>query len=192
MAEETKSRLWTFLNSNFGLFILGSVVVSFISWSYTQWSDALESSKITTEKILKLETEVSYRVQLLQNYFDSECTEPSELSAKTFDDIDEIYTASSNYKPIFSENAGKELHALVWELSSLQTETLKQPYVSSFDSLLQFNAYLNRLKNQTGAGNSFYGNPVDFVKEVDLLKTKFAAAIHKLDGLPIQLLARKS
>lgn len=90
MTDGPKSKLWVFLNSNFGLFMMSSIVLSFMTWSYTQWTDSLEKKKVLSEKLTKLETEVSYRVQVMQNYFESECSEHSNLSRKTFKDIDEI------------------------------------------------------------------------------------------------------
>lgn len=182
MADEPKSKLWVFLNSSFGLFLMSSIVVSFITWSYTQWTDSLEAKKVLSERVAKLDTEISYRVQVLQNYFESECSEHSNLSRKTFKDIDEIYGAAPSYQAIFQENAGKDLHILIWEFSAVQKEDTKHLYISCFDSLLQFNAYLNRLQNQVDSQNQFYGEAVNYEKEVAMLTGKFTSALGLLNS----------
>ena len=185
MADGQKSKLWEFLNSNFGLFIMSSVVISFITWSYTQWNDSLEREKVLAEKISKLETEIFYRVKVMHNYFESECSEDRNLSRKTFEDIDEIYSTAPSYNAIFPENAGKDLHTLVWELSAVQTGNTKQLYISCFDSLLQFNAYLNRLQNQVDAQGQFYGRDVNYKKEVTMLIAKFTSALDLVGGVSL-------
>jgi len=185
MANELKSKLWVFLNSNFGLFLMSSVVLSFITWSYTQWMDALEKEKALSEQSTKLNTEISYRVQVIHNYFESECSDPQNLSIDTFMDIEEIYSASSSYKAIFPENNDKELHTLIWEMSAIQKENVKQQYIDCFNSLLQFNAYLNRLLNQMDTQGQFYGQPVDYEMEVNVLKETFSAALNKIENAPL-------
>lgn len=162
--------------------MMSSIVLSFISWSYTQWTDSLEKEKDLSEKVTRLNTEITYRVQVMQNYFESECSDPQNLSIDTFMDIDEIYRATSNYKAIFPENIDKDLHALIWEVSALQEENVKQQYINCFDSLLQFNAYINRLLNQMDRQGQFYGQPVDYEKEVNILKGKFTSALNEIEN----------
>jgi hypothetical protein len=86
----SRSRLWAFLNSSFGLFVLSSVVLSFMTWAYTEVSHSIEQRKVTTESITKLKTEMSYRIRLINDYFESECSEDSilnERGKKTFEDL---------------------------------------------------------------------------------------------------------
>ncbi len=192
MADGLKSKLWGFLNSNFGLFIMSSIVLSFITWSYTQWTDSLEEEKVLSERLTKLETEISYRVQVMQNYFESECSEHSNLSLKTFKDIDEIYGAAPSYKAIFPENAGKDLHTLIWEMSAVQEGNAKHLYISCFDSLLQFNAYLNRLQSQVDSQGLFYGEAVNYKKEVAMLTAKFTSALGLVDSVFVPMVKHES
>jgi hypothetical protein len=174
-----RSRLWAFLNSSFGLFVLSSVVLSFMTWAYTEVSHSIEQRKVTTESITKLKTEMSYRIRLINDYFESECSEDSiltERGKKTFEDIRSIYRAEPTYQSIFPENKQKDLHILLWELAALLDGDEQKAFFVSFGSMLNFNAYLNRLNEQTAADGSFYGKPVDFKKEVAELKSKFSAA----------------
>jgi len=179
MANKFKSKLWEFLNSSFGLFLMSSVALSFITWSYTQWTDSLEKEKVLSVKYAMLSTEISYRVQVLDNYFESECT-PEKLGVGTFLDIQNIYRANSNYKAIFAENTDKELHTLIWEISAIQKDNAKQQYVDCFHALLQFNAYLNRLLDELDMQGLFYGQQVNYEKEINLLKGMFGSAMDEI------------
>lgn len=179
MANKFKSQSWVFLNSNFGLFMMSSIVLSFITWSYAQWTDSLEKEKARSAKFELLGTEISYRVQVMDNYFESECT-AEKLGIDTFRDLEEIYSATSSYKAIFAENTGKELHTLIWEVSAIQKDHVKHQYVSCFDSLLLFNAYLNRLLNELDTQGLFYNQQVNYEKEIKLLKGMFRSAMGEL------------
>jgi len=160
--------------------MMSSIVLSFITWSYTQWMDSLEKEKVVTEKSTMLNTEISYRVQVMQNYFESECSVAHNLSSETFEDINDIYSAAPRYQAVFPENNDKDLHTLVWELSALQKESKREPYIHCFDSLLQFNAYMNRLQNQMDAQGLFYGQSIDYEKEVNMLRGKFTSALNEI------------
>lgn len=182
MSNGRKSQIWEFLNSNFGLFIMSSIVLSFITWSYTHWTESLEQKQALSETVTKLDTEISYRVQVMQNYFESECSDQSNLSYNTFQDIDEIYSAAASYNAIFPEHADKDLHTLIWEMSVVHKGHTKQLFVTCFDSLLHFHAYLNRLQSQVGSQGLFYGEAVDFEKEVAVLIGQFTSAWEVVDG----------
>jgi hypothetical protein len=107
----SKAKIWDFLNSNFGLFMMSSIVLSFITWSYAQWTDSLEKEKIQSEKFTMLETELSYRLQVMNNYFESECA-AERRGANTLTDIGNIYRGAENYKAIFAENSEKDPYTL--------------------------------------------------------------------------------
>jgi len=183
MADGRQSKVWEFLNSNFGLFIMSSIVVSFMTWSYTQWTDSLEKKQELSEKVTKLDTEISYRVQVMQNYFESECSNESHLSRDTFQDIDDIYSAAASYNAIFPENDAKDLHTLIWEMSVVQKGYTRDLFVTCFDSLLQFHMYLNRLQTQVDSQNLFYEQEVDYAKEVAVLMGQFTSALGVVDSV---------
>ena len=67
----------------------------------------------------------------------------------------------------------------------MQIENPKQPYARCFDSLLQFNAYLNRLQNQVDAQGQFYGRDVNYKKEVTMLIAKFTSALDLVGGVSL-------
>jgi len=190
MTNTFKSKSWEFLNSNFGLFMMSSIVLSFITWGYTQWTDSLEKEKALSEKFAMLSTEISYRVLVMDNYFESKCSASEHLGMHTFRDIEDIYSASANYKAIFGENADKDLHTLIWEMAAIQDDNVKQQYVNCFDSLLHFNANLNRFQNQMDMQGMFYGQQINYEKEVNILIEMFKSAIDQIGNDKLLLTTR--
>ena len=130
------AQLWKFLNSSFGLFLLSSVVLSLVTWMYTEVSQSIEQRIVDAEKATKLDTEISYRIRLLDNYSQSECSERSILSRDTFVDIRDIYKADPEFQAIFPENRQKDLHILIWEKAALLEAGEKKVFVNSFNTFL--------------------------------------------------------
>lgn len=189
--QSGKARLWTFLNSSFGLFVLSSIVVSFLTWAYTEFSQSVEQRELTLESVTKLTTEVSYRIQLMENYFASECAVPDNLKHETFADIREIYRAAPEYQSIFPENREKDLHILLWELAVLQDEQKQPDFQNSFNAMLGFNADLNRHLNTVVNSYAMPMDPQDqqaaMVKDVRRLIQAFTKAIAPIEQeLPLR------
>lgn len=175
-----RQQLWAFLNSNFGLFFFSSVVLSSVTWSYAQWSAAIEQRSANTENITKLNTEIDYRIRLIENYFASECTEGSNVDLKTLSEIRNLYSAGPKYRSIFPENKQKQLHLLIWEMSALQEDAgQKQVFVKSFERLTRLYAYLNRFVEQSeveGQPGWSYSGPPDYRHETKKIQQCFSAA----------------
>jgi hypothetical protein len=180
----TGTRVWMFLNSKFGLFLLSSVGVSFVTWMYTEVSQSIEQRAEHAASAMALDSEIEYRIRLMNNYFISDCAEHSELDHATITDIRDIYEGNSQYEAITPWNRGKNLHTLIWERAALlKADKARDDFRKSFDELtLQFNAYLTRLVRELERSAEFYGSPVDYPKEVEELITRFTSAIQPMAG----------
>ena len=172
------AQLWKFLNSSFGLFLLSSVGLSLVTWMYTEVSQSIEQRIVNAEKATELDTEISYRIRLLNNYFQSDCADHKVLSLATFEDIRDIYKADPDFQAIFPENRQKDLHILIWEKSALLEAGEKEVFVESFNKLTTgFNAYLTRFLRETERGGLFYGEVPDLGEKVTELIQLFSTAI---------------
>jgi len=182
--KNRRSRLWSFLNSGFGIFFFSSVVLSFVTWSYTELSHNNQQRGIARENITKLDTEISYRIRLVENYFASECTDPEKITPKTFMDIQQIYRAKPDYQSIFSENREKGLHTLMWERAALSLKPEnKKGFIAAFNDLLNFNASLTKIQSETDSAGLSYGIRSD-AEKVKELQEKFSSAIDHIENLP--------
>src|ERR1700733_11331260 len=57
----TPKSLWEFFNSSFGLFLMSSVLIGFLSFSYGQWRDY----KNRQQKIEQLDFEIALRLRAM-------------------------------------------------------------------------------------------------------------------------------
>ncbi|SRR5216683_2415089 len=57
-----RSKAWKFLNSPFGLFLLGSVLISGLGHVYTERQHQAELSKIREQELIKVASEFEYRL----------------------------------------------------------------------------------------------------------------------------------
>jgi len=200
--DESGSKLWVFLNSKFGMFFFSSIVLSFVTWSYAEMTHSIEQRNVNAEIATKLDTEISYRILLMQNHFKSDCSDPDHLNWGTFQNIQNIYKAGADYQSIFQENKQKDLHILIWERRALLNANEKQVYFDSFIALLDFTAYLNRFlaskkdavddnKQSLSNGNndpapalfdslSFYNTETNFPSQVEKLQKDFLAATNAI------------
>jgi len=62
-----RKRLWEFLNSHFGLFLLSSVVVGFLSWGYTQYDKQRMEYNQKISTIDKLDAELTHRCYAIKS-----------------------------------------------------------------------------------------------------------------------------
>lgn len=56
-----KNKLWKFVNSNFGLWLLSSVFVGIITFSYTKLNESISNNSSRKELIIKLDQEIEGR-----------------------------------------------------------------------------------------------------------------------------------
>lgn len=64
-----KLTLWTFLNSKFGLLIFSSIVVFFITNSYSTWTARNEAKVEVLQEKLKILSEINYRIYVIDYEF---------------------------------------------------------------------------------------------------------------------------
>ena len=69
--EKNENKLLSFFNSNLGLFILSSCVLSLITWGYTSYSNYLNVRAVEKAQMKKLEYEVGYRLEVISKMTDT-------------------------------------------------------------------------------------------------------------------------
>ncbi|WP_298426960.1 hypothetical protein [uncultured Kordia sp.] len=61
----TKEKLWRFVNTSFGIWLLSSVMVGFFTFSYAKLSESISSRKNKKKQILMLDQEIEGRIYQL-------------------------------------------------------------------------------------------------------------------------------
>lgn len=163
-AEKKPSAVWTFLNSNFGLFICSSVFITFISWAY---NEVQQSTKGKIEKelsIQKLVTEIKYRNILLASRIDNYYYQDDSLNYAVLDEIRYVFKGdteelmegkmeATDFTPIFPEYAQRSIISLYWELISISENEPDHSSEAHTSGLVKFNIELQRLRKNEGNTN---------------------------------------
>lgn len=159
-ADKKPSALWSFLNSNFGLFICSSVFITFISWAYNEVQQHTKGQLEKELTIQKLITEIKYRNILLESRIDDYYYHHDSLNYMILDEIKTVFKGdteellggkmeSTDFTPIFPEYAKRSLISLYWELISISQNEPKNSAEGYTSGLVKFNLELQRLmKNE--------------------------------------------
>ncbi len=118
-APGLQKRVWTFLNSAVGIFLLSTVVVGGLSWSYAKWDESRHVRRKTEQQAERLVIEIAGRVRFL----DRNCC--VDISWKKLYDLDFVFDGMIEEwlpRPSFPEFKERSLASLMWELSVLVPE----------------------------------------------------------------------
>jgi hypothetical protein len=105
--------LWAFVNSSFGVFFLSSVVLGFLSFSYTAWRD----HKTRQRGVEQLDLEIALRLHAIE----AMCGGAQNRRYSNFVNVDAVIRGdpkASFYvrKPLFNTFENKNLTTLLWQL----------------------------------------------------------------------------
>jgi hypothetical protein len=124
LSTKKDGKLLTFLNSALGIWLLSTIVVGLLSWSYTVWRDSRASASQTAETIRRLDAEIASRIHFLQSYLPSVQKREDFWTALWM--IEQPRDAHLTLT-VFPEYNSRGLTSLLWELRTLTPELQKPP-----------------------------------------------------------------
>jgi hypothetical protein len=114
-SDKTKrsTSLWAFLNSSFGVFLLSSVVLGALSFSYTQWRDYTAHKQAAEQ----LDLEIALRIQAMEKMSSS----ADKIRYSNLVNISDVINGNTKVhfyvrKPLFNDSESKSLTTLLWQL----------------------------------------------------------------------------
>ncbi len=116
--KKTSSRTqktWSFLNSNFGLFVFSIVFVSIFSWGYTHWNEYRKEKSQNAATARRLDAEITNRIEHAEKILGDELRDIGSIHRAIWGGKAET-SRPSQYTPIFSEFTYRSLYSLLWEL----------------------------------------------------------------------------
>lgn len=136
-AVSFQAKLWKFVNTTFGIWLLSTVAVGLITWSFTSWNENKEKERITKESIRKLDVEIFVRVNNFSKLLESiNKLKQFMLAIDTLDRSDLILSAG-----VFPEYKERTLGSLLLELQSLVPEEEKANIALAFDGARQISEF---------------------------------------------------
>ncbi|MBI1307039.1 MAG: hypothetical protein GC181_10595 [Bacteroidetes bacterium] len=141
--SEPKMTFWKLLNSNFGLFLLSSIVLTFISWSYSQIQSHNQQKAEHIRITKRLSAEMKYRMILLDNKMQTCMTISDSLRIKPMWDVNDIFYGRSvalmngvsretEFDPVFPEYDNRGVVSLFWEYAMINLQGDNTQFIEPF------------------------------------------------------------
>lgn len=112
MSTGFKSKLWVFLNSAFGLFLLSSIFLGLLSFSYGQWVKNSERQR----KAEQLNLEISLRLREMKSLSQGKDSQRYSNLVNIKQVIEGETSRFYVRKPLFNEFENKSMTTLLWQL----------------------------------------------------------------------------
>lgn len=119
--KNVTSKVLTFFNTSFGLWILSTVFISFGTWTFSKWSDHKNLISARNERIFKIDTEIFERFHNVQDAIDAGRFGDKEvkLERDRFSSLyREIIGPVSEVDSLYPEFQKRGLRSLIVELES--------------------------------------------------------------------------
>jgi len=126
------AKIGRIINSPFGLFFLSTVVIGFLSWSYTKWDATQKIEAQHKESIRKLYIEIPYRITSARRAMDLAHWGPEGAIRSKKAALEQL----RGTKSVFPEFEGRPLFLLLFELHSLVPDEKKQEVYRVYEKSL--------------------------------------------------------
>ncbi len=123
------AKLWKFLNSSFGIWLLATVAVGALSWGYTKWEAARAAEALFKSSITKLDIEINSR---LQGICDGLSTNTEGSDAFRFHHL-----VQGKEFSVYAEFKERDVRPLMIELSYMVPENQRPEIANALRALAQ-------------------------------------------------------
>ncbi len=177
--KTSRQKILSFLNSNFGLFLLSAVLLSGLSGAYTWHTTRQSEAERTRELVTRLDIEISYRLSTLPHVDTDRFTFSDFHTARgALEGIAEQhpeYGKFGDFSPIFLEFEGRSLFALMWQLRALVPESESREINARLGQVKEIRTFfdfqrLERLKPPDETDSEWKMNSDDRSRYQDLLR----------------------
>ncbi len=162
----TSKRVVSFLNSSLGLWVLSTIFIGLITFTYQTWCMHSKAEHDKNVQIYNLETEISRRIYV----FNKRLEELSNLDTGVGDYASKIEKAikkvNSNDCYIFNEYRKRKLSTLLYELYVLLPEKNKPVAREAFEEMFLIEQFPSKIKKHTSSeqANDYLNKMLAFTK----------------------------
>ncbi|QEC66595.1 hypothetical protein FRZ67_04515 [Panacibacter ginsenosidivorans] len=164
--SKTRKRLWEFCNSSLGIWVLSTIFIGLITFSYQNFSQIYKEQTDKNKEIKSLEIEINRRLFI----FNSEITEVAKVdtSKKSYPSKieDAIRKVNSKNCYVFEQFRKRKLSSLLYELYALLPEKNKAVAYEAFEKMFiieQFPAKINK-NTKSDKATGYFDEIVTYTK----------------------------
>ena len=144
--ETRKTRILTFLNTPFALWVLSSILLTALTATWSAWSSQRDKDRARDERIARIKTEIAYRLSQAEQNLNSFNDPNFILSAQLAPVTDPTYVGAIAGAPAFPEFEKRSVKSLLIEWQTMTSENKEKNNIADFLQTLQRleNTGLNR------------------------------------------------
>jgi len=137
----TKPKTWqkkslAFFNSALGIWLLSSVALGLVSWSYSRLSESIAEKKENNGAIQKLDIEITARIRRFEAFLANDSSNMMYFIALL--SLDNPSTIDKMTPVVFPEYSRRGLRSLLWELHSRVPEDEKKAVARALKTAEKF------------------------------------------------------
>lgn len=164
-----------FLNSALGIWLLSSVALSLVSWSYSRLSESVEEERENKATIQKLDIEISARIRKFEAFLQTDSS--NVMYFINLLSLDNPSTIDKMAPVVFPEYSRRGMRSLLWELYSRVPENEKGAVTRALDvaeKLSLRGAEAIKFIDGPSADENAEANPADIEETRNMLKEAFS------------------
>jgi hypothetical protein len=137
--SSVRTKVWEYLNTNFTIWFLSTVVLGLAGWGYAKWQTSVQNA----DQIYKLDSEITARItsyeRLVENRYKVYAKDPTNSPQTPLAPANDLLLAP-NEKMVQPEFANRNLKSLLFELKGRVPESQKPEIDRYIVYLLEFEA----------------------------------------------------
>lgn len=154
-SNKPKKSIWNFINSAFGLWLLSSVFLGFLTYQYNQWNEGKKTSDRRSRQVRKLDIEIYRRVMILNGEVDHLLSFQPD---STEDDPDRVFSRNleksirkmnSKTDYVFEDFRKRKLSSLLFELYSLAEDKDRPMLETTFSNVFRIEQMTSAINKRT-------------------------------------------
>lgn len=155
LKENKPNHFLSFLNSPLGLWLLSSIFIGLITFSYQSWSHSTQLAHERTTHINNLKTEINRRIFIFNkeiemlSRFDSMDTIAKDVEEYPQKIERAVRKVNSKNCYVFEEFKKRKLSTLLFELSSLLTDENRMMALEAFENMFLIEQFPSQINKET-------------------------------------------
>lgn len=140
-SRSTRDRIWNFLNTGVGLWLLSTVAVGLITAAYGAWSTHNDKKELAQRSAAKLDLEIGNRIERLSFHL----ALLQKMNEATVLNIGDLLRGADTVRSqpylmgVFDEYKDRSLSSLLWELSTVVDRADQAAVINAFQAARRLN-----------------------------------------------------
>jgi hypothetical protein len=161
-----RNGIFSFLNSSLGIWVLSTIFIGLITFTYHTWSESVKESRDKESEIKNLEIEINRRIFIFNKELDELATMDTSKSNYPEKIEEAIRKIDSKNCYVFEQFRKRKLSSLLYELYVLLPEKNKKVAYEAFEKAFLIEQFPSKINKKTTSekANGYFDEIVSYTK----------------------------